>query len=312
MRRVLFLLILTTVIASAQAQPPTEPNVPVYKGGTALVRVDVQVLEKGKPVPGLTRDDFVVRDEGVPQPLIAFGRESAPLELLFVLDVSGSMGKVLGEMASVAQKALQALNLDDQVGVVLFSRNARVSLELTSERPLIVRALKEAPLERDLGAGTSLNEAVLAAVDYLKSQPLAGRRALLVLTDNGGLNVKTPDEQVLRALAASDTVLNAIVPPGAKPPAPPAPGVAVNPDYTHSDVFHLAQEAGGEVLRADKPERLREMLEHIRVRYALGYRAPEASPGSWRAIQVELAEPARRRFPKAELHARRGYFVNGG
>ena len=83
----------------------------------------------------------------------------------------------------------------------------------------------------------------------------------------------------------------------------------MNPDYTPSDVFLLAEQSGGEVLKADKPERLREMLEHIRLRYSLGYRAPAAEPGSWRTVKVEFTPEARRRYKKAELQHRPGYYA---
>lgn len=259
---------------------------------------------------GLKASDLVLYDEGIPHPIESFAREAEPLQVLFVLDVSGSMGRILARMAGVAQQSLSALRPEDEVGVMLYSRRSRLAQELTPERALAVLALRDAPLERDLGAGTSLNEALLAAGDYFKSlPPFPGRRALIVLTDNGGLNEKTPDQAVLRALAETNIVLNAIVAPDAKPPEPAPPGVAVNPDYTPSDVFLLARESGGEVLKADKPERLRELLEHIRLRYSLGYRAPAAAPGSWRGVKVEFTPEARRRLKQAEIHHRPGYYA---
>ena len=289
--------------------PPEEPAL-VFRTGAAFVRVDVQVLDKGRPVPGLTADDFVVFDNGKRQPVETFARESEVLQVLFVLDVSGSMGRILAAMASVAERALDALNPGDEVGVMLYSRNALLSQELTTERRPAVLALRDAPLERDLGAGTSLNEALLEAAAYFRTLPPArGRRALVVLSDNGGINEKTPDDTVLRALAEVNVVLNAIVSKDARPPEPPPPGVTLNPDFTPSDIFRLAVESGGEVLRADKPERLREMLDHIRLRYSLGYRAPASEPGAWRSLRVAFSPGAENRLRRAAILARPGYFA---
>lgn len=292
----------------AQHAPPEEPL--VFKTGASFVRVDVQALDRSKPIEGLSAADFIVYDDGVPQRIESFGRDAEPLQVLFVLDISGSMGRILTMMANVAQQALQALGPEDQVGVMLFARHARLSQELLTDHAPSLLALRQAPMERDLGSGTSLNQALLEAGSYFRTlPPFQGRRALVVLTDNGGLNERAPDEAVLRSLSEVNAVVNAIVSSKAKPPEPLPPGVTANPDYTPSDVFRLAAESGGEVLRADKPERLREMLERIRMRYSLVYRAPEAQPGSWRALRVELTPDARARFKKLELRFRPGYFA---
>ena len=52
------------------------------------------------------------------------------------------------------------------------------------------------------------------------------------------------------------------------------------------------------------------MMRAIRERYALSYRLPEAAqPGTFRRLRVELSASARRRYPKAQLRARAGYYV---
>jgi len=304
MRRLL-LPILAALSLTAQTQTPT------FRAGAALVRVDVQVVSGKAPVTGLTQGDFIIREEGDVKAIETFGHEAEPVQLVILLDVSGSMGRVLREMAAVAQRALGALQPGDQVAVAVFARHARVTLELTGETRLAVRALQEAPLERDLGAGTSINEAVLDITRYLHDQPyFAGRRSIVILTDNGGMHYQSPDRDVLRALSENDTVLNAIVTPGAKPPAP-LPDSA-NPDFSPANVFRLAAESGGELLRADNAgRRFEEILSHLRQRYSLGIRASSAPRGTYRRLNVTLSDEARRRFPKAEIRARSGYFAIG-
>jgi hypothetical protein len=106
-----------------------------------------------------------------------------------------------------------------------------------------------------------------------------------------------------------NAVLNAIVPKDVDAPEPPPPGVELNPDYVKSNVYLLSEKSGGEVVKADRPERLRELLEHIRMRFILSYKPPVSEKGVFRRIQVDLAPEVRRKYPKAEVRARAGYFA---
>jgi hypothetical protein len=66
---------------------------PVFKTGVSDVRVDVQVTEGKDLVKGLGKDDFVVTDEGQAQTVVSFNHGDEPLNLILLLDISGSMQK---------------------------------------------------------------------------------------------------------------------------------------------------------------------------------------------------------------------------
>jgi VWFA-related protein len=315
MGKLLFLLLASPwlIAQDPNAQQPTSTGTAVFRAGVAMVRVDAQVINGRQVVAGLDRGDFHVLDEGVQQPIEYFGRDSEPLSLVLLLDVSGSMRRRLEEMASVARKALGALGEADRVAVMFFGRTTKIAQELTKDREAAAAAIAKAPAEKSVGSGTAINPALLDAARYLGAEGLdrVGRRAVVILTDNEGLNYQTPDQMVLEALYSADAVLNAIVTPNARPPEMPRPGTTVNPDFSPSDVFRIARDTGGEVLRAERAgETFREMLERIRLRYSMHYRAPEAAaPGTVRRIQVELSPAARKRYPKAEVRARAGYVI---
>ena len=284
---------------------------PLFRSSSTLVRIDTQVLKGGRAVEGLSPDDFVVLDEGKTVSIEAFGRDSAPLQVALLFDVSGSMNKVLVQMSAVAGRAMAALKPEDQVGVLVFGRDVLPLLEFTSDMRAAARMVQEAPLEREVGAGTNLNGSVLETLQWMAGQPeFPGRRALIVLTDNRGMHFQTPDDKVLRALAGMDVTLNAIVAPGAKPPKSAPKDANPNPDFTPPNVFKLAEETGGEVFTADKAgERFVEMMERVRLRYNLAIRPQPGVEGSFRHLEVRLSDAARERLGKVEINARRGYYT---
>lgn len=284
----------------------------MFRSTAALVAVDTLVLHRGQPVTGLRTEDFIVREDGLPRPIEAFAHEAAPLQLILVLDVSGSMGRMLRSAAETGRQALDQLAPQDEVAVFFFARRARLAQEFTAEKRLAARALQEAAIESGLGAGTSLNDALLEVARYLeKLPPFSGRRALIVLTDNGGVHYRLPDEDVIRALSAVNAVVNAIVPENVRPPRPAA-GEDVNPDFTPANIFRIAAATGGEVMHSsDAGSRLRDLIARTRLRYTLMIRPSPSAPGQFRTLSVELSPAARARYPGAGLRHRAGYYAPG-
>jgi hypothetical protein len=96
----------------------------------------------------------------------------------------------------------------------------------------------------------------------------------------------------------------------AKRPEPSTPGHYTNPDFTPPDVFKIADETGGEAVKAEKSaEVFPEMIERIRTRYGMQYRTPEGAQG-FRHVRVELSPEAKLKYPDAVVRARKGYYAN--
>ena len=133
----------------------------------------------------------------------------------------------------------------------------------------------------------------------MKQQPVKGRRAILVVTDNEGLNYKSPDEAVVRAMYSAETVLSAlVVRKGARPPAVRRTGYT-NPDFDPPDVYKISERTGGEAVEGlgKVNEMFQKMIERARSRYFLQYPAPQAEPGSFRRVRVELSPAASANIP---------------
>jgi VWFA-related protein len=287
------------------AQPAT------FRAGVTLVKVDAAVTDRGgRTITGLTQQDFEVYDENAPQKILYFEHEPDPLDLLLLLDVSGSMHPSLGELAAAARAALRPLGSQDSAAVMLFARSSVVSRKFTSDFTAVERAIRSAMDPQDLGSGTAINSAILAAAAYFHDEASNARHAILIVTDNLSLNYRVPDEEVIRELYSADATLNAILIGKQRRPEAPKPGIHVNPDFTPSDVFRLADATGGEALESRQAgESLQLMIERIRSRYRLQFEAPPAAAGQLRHIRVQLAPAARSRYPSAAIRARAGYYA---
>jgi VWFA-related protein len=297
------------ILAPIRAQ---DPDAPVFKTGVADVRVDVQVAQGRELIKGLTKDDFVVTDEGHPQTLVSFSHGEEPLNLILLLDVSGSMQKYIEEIAQTARQALGHLRPGDRVAIMVFAKTTAIHQDFSDNLAETARQIASAVHDHDVGVSTQINAAVMDAARYMQEHAdPTGRHAILILTDNLSMSYQLTDGQVIRELNKADTVFNAIVTGRAIEPKPPTASMYPNPDFTPSNVMHLAEETGGEWVKVGSAAAtFSEMIERIRSRYMLVYHSPElGAHGTFRHIGVTLTVDARARFPQAELRARNGYYA---
>jgi VWFA-related protein len=301
-------------VENARIDPPEQlETTPTFKSGVANVRVDVQVTEKNELVTDLTAPDFLVFDERKPQTITYFGREAEPLSLILLLDVSGSMRKYIEEVAAVARQALRYLRPVDRVAVMVFGRTSKVRLDFTDSPSAVADDIREAVHDESIGLATNINDALAAAAKHMDDAGgESGRRAVLIITDNEGLNEKHRDDSVIAAYEDANTVLNSIVVGNGRRPSaqPPQTKIYRNPDFTPADVFKIAEQTGGEAVKAaEAGKAFNRMIERIRTRYSLHYHAPESAPPGFRRLEVRLTPEATARYPKAELRHRRGYRI---
>jgi VWFA-related protein len=282
------------VILAACLLALSAQETPVFRAGVALVPVDAAVLQDGRIVEGLRAEDFIVREDGVSRPILHFASEEAPLDLLLLLDVSGSMRLHVEALARTAREALAPLRDRDRLTIAVFT-----------DRFSTVPSLDQVRIVPD--AGTDVSGGILAAAAHLrKNRREASRRAVLLVTDNRCRRTR-PDKQVIAALLEADAVLNAIAIParferfavrGGRPEF-------VDLSKSAADIRRIAAQTGGEVVSST--DAFASIVDRIRRRYSLYYRPRPGRAGKFRAIAVDLAPEAKRRFPGARILARSGY-----
>lgn len=288
-----------------------EEDQATFKAGVADVRVDAQVTDGKDLVRGLAKEDFVIADEGKPQTIVSFSHGEEPLNLVLLLDISGSMQPYIQAIAQTARDALAHLRPGDRVAIMVFARKTAVHQGFSDNLAETARQIGSAVEDWDVGTTTMINSAIVDAAHYLQKRAgPEGRRAILILTDNLSTSYQLTDGQVIRELDKADAVLNAIITGHAIRPRPLSEGQYPDPDYTPANVFHVAEETGGEWVKAgDAGPTFNAMIERIRTRYMLTYHAPESKPGTFRRISVTLSGEAKKKYPTAEIRARSGYYA---
>lgn len=301
------LLSAAAIMMIARGQEPAEPA--TFRSDVANVRVDAQVFEGTRAVAGLTKDDFLLYDNNATQAIRYFEQEREPITLLLLLDVSGSMAHYVQQVAATSRTALKSLRAGDQVGLMVFSRHTKTVAPFTADHEKIVSELQNGMREKELGSGTQINAALQDAATLFREQaPATGRRAILIVTDNLGVNYQLSDEKVIRQLQDANVVCNAIV--VGKSKKTDRESRFRNPDFSYSDIFGISDETGGDAVKSERAgEAFAEILERIRSRYSLHYGAPGGDPGSFRHIRLELTAAAKLRHPNATIRFRKGYFV---
>src|SRR3954467_6243315 len=124
----------TALVVCVLGGLPLAPQQPVFRGGSAAVRVFVTVTDKsGRLVTTLTRDNFEVRDEGQPQPIAQFDTRPQPIRLIVLLDVSGSMTGNLDLLRDASAQLFSRLLKEDLARVGAFGRKVEIAPAFTAD-----------------------------------------------------------------------------------------------------------------------------------------------------------------------------------
>lgn len=253
-----------------------------------LVEVYATVTDdKGRLVDGLTKDDFVVYEEGTRQGVTAFAAGDVPLSVALALDRSFSMqGERLRTAKSAAHVFVGQLRPEDQAMLIGFGSVVETLVPLSRDRV----ALHEAIRGLSVFGSTALHDAVITALDEV--QRGQGRRALVILSDADDRYSKTSAAQVVATARASDVLVYPVA-------------FGNRPTPLFDDV---AAVTGGRSFRVPRLSRLtpvfQEVARELRHHYLLGYVPARPEPGGearYRTIRVEVKRPG------VTVRARAGY-----
>ena len=277
----LLLLCVLVLVPAVDAQTPT------FSTRREVVRVDVLVAGGGRPVTGLTRDDFEVRDNGVLQTIDLARLESLPLNVVLAFDLSRSVaGQRLAHLKQAGRAVLDALDPGDRVALVTFSHVPTLSQALTNDPALIRSAL-----ERLEGRGdTALVDGLYASI--LVGESDGGRSLVIAFSDGMDTASWLPRSSVLDTVRRSDVVVYS---------------VTTGQSRDAAFLRDVAKATGGGWLEVGTTAELARtfvaIFDEFRYRYLLTYSPTSVDQDGWHELEVRV-----KRRGAAVTAARPGYF----
>jgi Ca-activated chloride channel family protein len=164
---------------------------------TEMVQLDVKVTDQnGRPVFGLTKDDFTVYEDKVSQNIESVSREEAPVSMGLVIDTSNSMRPKLYTVSDAALRLIRQMRPDDETFLVQFKTEAELVQEFTSNQ----RELEEALRRIYASGGTALLDAIIATADHAQEKGKRRRKALVVITDGLDKNSSVKEKKVVEVM----------------------------------------------------------------------------------------------------------------
>jgi VWFA-related protein len=290
---------------------------------SATFSTDVRVVNlfatvrdaQGHVVPNLTKDDFTLEEDGRPQIIRYFARESGlPLTLGLLVDTSISQKRMLVEERTASFRFLDQVlrQAKDRTFVIQFDREVELLQDLTSSRDQLDQALarlhvptlparkhgdpKIAPWT--LG-GTELYDAVLLASDEIMRKQ-SGRKALVLLTDGVDNGSKIGLFRAIQSAQQGDTLVYSIL-------------------FSDRDAYdgafasaagkkaleRISRETGGAFFEVSPKASITTIYarleEELRSQYSIGYTPDDAGPG-YRKVHLVTKTGL-------TVTAREGYYV---
>ena len=296
MRRVVYL---TVVILLLGALPCAQ-----FKVDTLLINVVATVVDgKGRTVPNLTIDDFVLEEDGQPQTIKHLVPSAdLPISIGVVLDASLSMETKIRTAQRAVNRFLSMIHQDDEIFLMTFTRRASLIADFTSDRTKLTNALMTGV---NLGGGTSLYDSLYQALQKVKEGRYQ-KKAVLLVTDGEDTTSLTRFDKALQDIRESDMLVYSLGikgAPGFDLGTDPLSGNArSSTNYTTVDMKVLnrfGEESGGrawEISEAAFGKNMDAVLETIaaelRSQYSIGYYPSHPKKdGKWHSIRIRMKNP---------------------
>jgi len=302
---------LLVVTASAGAQQPSQARETVQKGANGTYTLHANVTEvvlyatvvdkHGHLVTTLQKQNFSVKEDGVPQTISSLREEDVPVSMAILIDNSASMGSKRAAVNRAAIDLVRASNPQDEAFIVNFSDEAFLDQDFTSNIGLLEKGLSHI----DSRGGTALYDAVIAAAGHLAEKAKRPKQVILIVTDGEDNSSSDTLEQTVKSVQKLDGPIVYSI------------GLLYNEPHGESGrarkaLKTLSDQTGGIAFFPQSLAKVgpiaQEVARDIRRQYILGYHPSRPiSQGGYRSIQVAAHAKG---LGRLTVRTRAGYYAS--
>jgi len=300
---------LTSRNPAAKKADPSDGRVRVQSD---LVLLNAYVVDPaGASIPGLKKEDFGVSDNGKPQDIAIFEPVQRPLDLLILLDLSGSTHSKFDVVKKAVKRFVDVLAPEDRIAIAAFTARFMLISDFTSDRKLLKKRMDDTKNRR---GGTEFYKSLWNSLDLL-AEVESPRRAIVVMTDgvdNALQNARTSspvgfDELLQRVRSDGISIYPIYLNTEFQMVVKEGSGDSLAYKEAREQLQAIADSCGTTMFRADRFEDLAGAYERVaaelRNLYTLGFYPSARGEEDWHDLKVTVQRP------DTSVRARKGYFV---
>jgi VWFA-related protein len=316
-------------VSTSTAQTPPSQDVDVIRTETDLTNLLFTATDKNnRYLTTLQQSDIRVLEDGVPQTLFTFQRETdRPLSIAFLIDVSISEERTLPDEKAAARTFIENVirSNKDEAAIIPFEGYAHLEQPLTRDMIGIYRALEkiEVAFPAYLGSAPPIggitsgpgtiappregstaiwDSVAVTSRSVLARSPGQRRRAIILLTDGQDTSSRIQRTNATDQAIASETIIYAI-----------GIGDKKYEGVDRNALRNVAERTGGRAFFPKKQEDLTaaftEIEQELRSQYLVAYSSTNKTrDGGFRKMSIEVTNPELRK-EQLKLRYRPGYFA---
>lgn len=278
----------------------------VIKFNAELVTLQVRVIDRNNhPINNISKNDFKVFEDGVPQPVFSFTQEEVPVIYGLAVDTSGSLRSQLNQVIDAAKTIINSNKRGDETFLERFVDRDQIEnvQEFTNNKDALLDAVENLYIS---GGQTAVIDGVYLAAEHVAEYRKGNdddhrRRALIIVTDGEDRASFYNEIQLFQRLREEDVQIYVI---GFVTELDADKGFIrkSSKDKAVALLNRIASETGGRAFYpqtiSELPQVANEIVRDLRTQYVVSYDPTnKAHDGSYRAIKVVVADaPGQKRI----------------